>query len=243
MTIEEAFGTVIRRFRKERQLSQDELSKISSLDRVFISQIERGKQQPTLVTIFELAAALNLPVATILSETELLLSFHETKPKRHDFNAIPYKKLWEKFGGELIPDDSEISCKETILLVDDELHLCQFLFELLTSRGYNLIIAMNGQDAVDKYKTNLGSIDLVLMDVLMPVKDGVTANREIVKLDPNAKVLLMSSYPTISTITIENLNCIGKPLFPTILLNSIRTLLDSDEATYISAAETQPVLS
>ena len=92
MTIEEAFGIVIRRLRKERGLSQDELSNMSSLDRGFISQIERGKQQPTLLTMFGLASALKVSAARVIYEAELLLTFNGSKIIDHKIVASQFEK-------------------------------------------------------------------------------------------------------------------------------------------------------
>ena len=70
LTIEEAFGEVIRETRKERGISQERLAEISSLDRSFISLLECGRKQPSLITIFQLAKALNLSASKILSIVE-----------------------------------------------------------------------------------------------------------------------------------------------------------------------------
>jgi transcriptional regulator with XRE-family HTH domain len=70
MTIEEAFGQTIRELRKSKKLSQEALSDLSSLDRSFISQLECGNKQPSLVTIFQLAEAFNMSAANIISMVE-----------------------------------------------------------------------------------------------------------------------------------------------------------------------------
>ena len=70
MTIEEAFGEVIRELRKANEISQEKLAQISKLDRSFISLIECGHKQPSLITIFQLAKAFKLSASKILSLTE-----------------------------------------------------------------------------------------------------------------------------------------------------------------------------
>lgn len=70
MTIEEAFGQIIKTLRKKTNFSQEKLSEISSLDRSFISLLENGKKQPSLVTIFQLAKALNTTPSKILTAVE-----------------------------------------------------------------------------------------------------------------------------------------------------------------------------
>jgi len=70
LTIEEAFGKVIRELRKANQISQEKLAEVSNLDRSFISLLECGHKQPSLITIFQLAKALNLSASKIMSLVE-----------------------------------------------------------------------------------------------------------------------------------------------------------------------------
>jgi transcriptional regulator with XRE-family HTH domain len=70
LTIEEAFGEVIRELRKANKLSQEKLAELSKLDRSFISLMECGHKQPSLITIFQLAKAFKLSASKILSLTE-----------------------------------------------------------------------------------------------------------------------------------------------------------------------------
>ena len=66
----QALGTVIRDLRKARQLSQEDLSFQSGVDRSFLSHFERGRQQPSLETLFKLAQGLKTPAAKILAMVE-----------------------------------------------------------------------------------------------------------------------------------------------------------------------------
>jgi len=70
LTIEEAFGEVIRDLRKSNQISQEKLAELSNLDRSFISLMECGHKQPSLITIYQLAKAFKLSASKILSLTE-----------------------------------------------------------------------------------------------------------------------------------------------------------------------------
>ena len=76
MTIELAMGTVIRRLRKELQLSQDALAANSNLDRSYISLIECGKKNPTLISIFSFAQGLNVSPQRIFREIETLMNIN-----------------------------------------------------------------------------------------------------------------------------------------------------------------------
>ncbi|WLV24600.1 helix-turn-helix transcriptional regulator [Aciduricibacillus chroicocephali] len=70
MEIEVVFGKVLKEFRKERKLSQEELAFICGLDRTYISLMERGKRKPTITTIFVLAAGLEILPSLLVSKTE-----------------------------------------------------------------------------------------------------------------------------------------------------------------------------
>jgi transcriptional regulator with XRE-family HTH domain len=70
MTLETAFGQVIRDIRKSNKFSQERLAFESGLDRTFISLLECGRKQPSLVTIFQLAKALQIPPSQIIESVE-----------------------------------------------------------------------------------------------------------------------------------------------------------------------------
>lgn len=76
LTIELALGSVIRRLRRERGLSQLALSACSNLDRTYISLIECGKKNPTLISICNFAQGLNVPPQRIFSEVETLMTIN-----------------------------------------------------------------------------------------------------------------------------------------------------------------------
>ncbi|MBR7145893.1 MAG: response regulator [Lentisphaeria bacterium] len=83
---------------------------------------------------------------------------------------------------------------ETILIVDDHETIWDFLIEALQDLGYSVLLAENGLDAVEIYKENPGSVDLVLLDMIMPKCGGHQAFYQIRELDPQAKILLSSGY-------------------------------------------------
>jgi len=87
LTIEGAFGEVIRELRKAKQISQEKLAEVSNLDRSFISLLECGHKQPSLITIFQLAKALNLSASKIMSLVEEKIK-KETRTKN---NSRPHK--------------------------------------------------------------------------------------------------------------------------------------------------------
>jgi CheY-like chemotaxis protein len=115
---------------------------------------------------------------------------------------------------------------KNILLVDDEEQLMLFIQKLLTREGYNVFLAYNGKEAIDIYKSNRNSIDLILMDIVMPVMSGVEACNELLALDPNIPIILMSAYPKDSFECFDHMHFIQKPMHPTDLFTFINHILN-----------------
>jgi CheY-like chemotaxis protein len=83
---------------------------------------------------------------------------------------------------------------ETILIVDDQETIWDFLIEALQELGYSVLLAENGIDAVEIYRNNPEQIDLVLLDMVMPRQGGHQTFYKIKALDPKANILLSSGY-------------------------------------------------
>jgi len=81
---------------------------------------------------------------------------------------------------------------KNILICDDDTFTRRIMKDILTKNGYNVIAeASDGAKAVAIYRET--SPDLVLMDIVMPIMDGINALRKIRSMDPNAKVVMCSS--------------------------------------------------
>lgn len=79
-----------------------------------------------------------------------------------------------------------------ILIVDDAAFMRMMIRDILTKNGYDVVgEASDGAQAIEKYKEY--KPDLITMDITMPEMDGITALKEIRKLDPNAKVIMCSA--------------------------------------------------
>jgi len=78
-----------------------------------------------------------------------------------------------------------------VLIVDDALFMRTMMKDILMSAGIEVVgEASNGKEAVEKYREL--SPDLVTMDILMPVKSGIDAVRDIMALDRNARIIICS---------------------------------------------------
>jgi len=69
-----AFGLVIKTLRHARNLSQETLALEANIDRTFLSQLETGRKQPSLLTIFRLAAALHVEASAVIRLVERQIS-------------------------------------------------------------------------------------------------------------------------------------------------------------------------
>ncbi len=82
-----------------------------------------------------------------------------------------------------------------ILIADDSVLARKQLKDLLTELGCkHYIEANNGQVVIEKYKQE--KPDIVFLDIVMPVKDGVEATKEIIEFDPSAVIIIVSSIGT-----------------------------------------------
>lgn len=87
-----------------------------------------------------------------------------------------------------------VSGSGTLLIVDDEEMIRQTLRGMLESLNYKVIFANDGYSAVKIYQARKNEIDAVLMDIQMPVMDGVEAADEILKINPAARIIFTSGY-------------------------------------------------
>ncbi|HZG57879.1 response regulator [Paenibacillus sp.] len=79
-----------------------------------------------------------------------------------------------------------------ILVVDDAAFMRMMIKDILTKNGYEVVgEASDGAQAIEKFKES--APDLITMDITMPEMDGITALKEIKKIDPSAKVIMCSA--------------------------------------------------
>lgn len=82
-----------------------------------------------------------------------------------------------------------------ILICDDSILARKQLKDILVQHSYNNFLeASNGQEAIDLYKEH--KPELVFVDIVMPIKDGVQAIHEIHEFDPEANIVVVSSVGT-----------------------------------------------
>ncbi|MDR2071520.1 MAG: response regulator [Treponema sp.] len=81
-----------------------------------------------------------------------------------------------------------------VLVVDDSMFIAKQLGQIFTSEGFEVAdTAADGAQGVEKYKELYPNIDLVTMDITMPVMDGVSALEKILEFDKDAKIIMVSA--------------------------------------------------
>jgi DNA-binding response OmpR family regulator len=89
---------------------------------------------------------------------------------------------------------SELSARETILVVEDDDTLRGLLASLLEHHGYRVLSAQDGQDAIDIFKAYTNEIDMVFTDLGLPHQNGLEVFLKLKSIKPDMKIILCSAY-------------------------------------------------
>jgi len=142
--------------------------------------------------------------------------------------TIPYKKvkkspIVEKQPLKEIKDESDLI--KTILIAEDEDSNFMLLEEMLSTLNINIIRAINGIEAVNTCKLN-NRIDLILMDIKMPIMDGYEATKQIKKIKPNLPIIAQTAYSTEvdrnKALASGCTDFVGKPIKKILLISKIK---------------------
>jgi DNA-binding response OmpR family regulator len=127
-------------------------------------------------------------------------------------------------------------CGETILFAEDDGILRKMIKETLTMVGYEVLDAEDGDDALRKFNEHRDRIQLIILDVMMPKRNGKEVYCELKKANPHIKTIFISGYPANLLDTKQMLErkytFISKPFIIDEFLVKVREVLD--EPTYTS---------
>src|SRR5258706_10444843 len=84
----------------------------------------------------------------------------------------------------------------TILVVDDEASMREFLEILLTGEGFRVLTAPNGRTALEIFEKEKGAVDLVIQDLKMPGIDGVELLKRFKALSPDLPIVVITAFST-----------------------------------------------
>lgn len=118
--------------------------------------------------------------------------------------------------------------KANILIAEDDHEVRVAISSILKSAGYNVFIAQDGEEAIEIYSNNKDVINLSLLDVVMPKKNGKQVAAFIRSINPQAKILFFSGYPSdiINNVGLNSYTMIiSKPLDPNKILKHISDML------------------
>lgn len=127
---------------------------------------------------------------------------------------------------------------QTILIVDDEVNICELIRLYVEKEGYKAIIANDGKSAMDKFKSQ--APDLVLLDIMLPIKDGWQVCREIRAINNTPIIMLTAKGETFDKVLGLELGAddyVVKPFEPKELVARIKAVL---RRTAIHEAEAEP---
>lgn len=112
--------------------------------------------------------------------------------------------------------------KLCVLIVDDEKRMAEGLGDFFRGKGYEVLLASNGAQGVDTYFANNAEIDMILMDVMMPVMNGIEAIREIRRSGDEVPVIMLTAKSTehdqLEGFGVGADDYVCKPFLPSVLL-------------------------
>ncbi len=122
--------------------------------------------------------------------------------------------------------------KETVLLVEDEDLLRELVESLLKGKGYTVLTATNGEEAIQTFRENQDTVNLVLTDLGLPKLDGWTACKRIKAMNPHVRIIVASGYldPEAKQEMVNGgvHEFVHKPYLATELTARVREVLDRD---------------
>jgi two-component system, cell cycle sensor histidine kinase and response regulator CckA len=155
---------------------------------------------------------------TVYSEPKVGTSFHVYFPLSSTSAEVEKPSLQKFRKG-----------RETILIAEDNENVRKLMKTILTAYGYTIIEAVDGEDAIEKSK-RIKNIDLMIVDTIMPKKNGREVYDEIFKFRPDVKTIFTSGYTRDVVldkgIKDKEFNFLPKPITPGDLLQKVGQILD-----------------
>ena len=119
---------------------------------------------------------------------------------------------------------------KTVLVLDDEPDVRKLVSAMLTSTGYTVLTADNGENAIQIFKKRKQPIDLLLLDVVSPGLPGPVVAERLAGLQPGLRVLFMSGYDATSVVrryvVEKGFALLKKPFTPDELAKKVREVLE-----------------
>jgi two-component system cell cycle sensor histidine kinase/response regulator CckA len=128
---------------------------------------------------------------------------------------------------------------ETILLADDHDGICEMAQSVLKTKGYHVLIARDGEEAIEMFTANRDRISLVLLDVIMPRRSGPEVFAAIKALDQRVSVVFATGYSSdtaaLADLVERGVAVLRKPYSPAMLCRRVREVLDAAATSSLPA--------
>jgi len=142
---------------------------------------------------------------------------------------LPIVQAAEDVNGSKTEEYIEQGGARTILVAEDDSGIRDLITTILTERGYEVIGVADGVEAVKQFSENREKVSLVMLDGIMPKKNGREAYREIRAMKPDVKVIFMSGYLEnmldFDHLMEREIHFLQKPVLPLDILKKIQELL------------------
>jgi len=120
---------------------------------------------------------------------------------------------------------------ETILIVEDEVSILKMIKRMLEILGYTVLEASDPFEALEIARNYIGTIHLLITDVIMPKMNGVDLSKLVSAIHPKIKTIYTSGYSADvllkHAINISDVNYLKKPVSFATLASTVRTVLDN----------------
>lgn len=120
--------------------------------------------------------------------------------------------------------------EETLLVVDDEPLMTDLLRQFMTKRGFRVLRAASGEEALTVVGQETGRIDLVITDMTMPGMNGIEVAEKLVERAPDLPVMIATGHDTggaMETMPSNVVAIVQKPYHNRTLVEQIRAILDA----------------
>lgn len=170
----------------------------------------------------------------IVEQHKGYVNVYSEKGKGTTFNIyIPLVGIKTKTNSET--EEIVMGGNETILIAEDNEEVRVLTKTILEDKGYTVLDTVDGADAIKVFEHNKDRVDMVILDVVMPNKNGQEANETIQRIKPGTPVLFTSGYTADIVlgkgVKDSAINYISKPLLPNELLRKVRSIIDKAKPT------------
>ncbi|HCW93716.1 MAG TPA: hypothetical protein DHM44_08530, partial [Flexistipes sinusarabici] len=166
--------------------------------------------------------------------------FCESEPGKGTkfFIYLPLYEGESAESSQLVDESSESEMTgvkgKKILFCEDDASVRKVISKMLTSSGFDIIEAVDGEDALVKFKENIDDICCVVSDNVTPKKSGVDLYEGIIEINPNIRFVMISGYSADTEKMTElqknkNFRFLQKPIKPTLLKKTIMELTEESD--------------